>query len=39
MPSFVPPGGMPPGGMPGGPPGGPPKPVGSVLGGGNPGKP
>jgi type II secretory pathway pseudopilin PulG len=39
MPSFVPPGGMPPTGLPGGPPGGPPKPVGSVLGGGNPGRP
>jgi type II secretory pathway pseudopilin PulG len=40
MPSFVPPGGMPPGGLPGGPPGGlPPRPVGAVLGGGKPGPP
>lgn len=39
MPSFVPPGSQMPNGLPGGPPGGPPRPVGGVLGGGNPGKP
>jgi len=39
MPSFVPPGGMPPSGLPGGPPGAPSKPVGSVMGGGTLGKP
>jgi type II secretory pathway pseudopilin PulG len=39
MPSFVPPGGMPPSGLPGGAPGVPSKPVASVMGGGNPGKP
>lgn len=36
MPSFVPPGSQP---FPAGAPGGPPRPVGAVLGGGNPGKP
>jgi type II secretory pathway pseudopilin PulG len=39
MPSFVPPGSQMPNGFPGGAPGGTPRPVGGVLGGGNPGKP
>ncbi len=38
MPSFVPPGSQMPS-VPGSAPGGPPRPVGAVLGGGNPGKP